>query len=104
MPSSEGRGDLAEADALVAPLAKRLHHDHMACFGIAATMQIAEAYNRARYAQHDALRRRLYRESLQELLDENGPSTRPRIELHDGWALDTSMSLPHLDRVLEQGD
>src|SRR5205823_13853169 len=29
---------------------------------------------------------------------------RPPIEMKDGWALDTSMSLPHLDRVLEDSD
>src|SRR5262249_54127728 len=29
---------------------------------------------------------------------------RPRIRLNDGWALDESMTLPHLDRMLEQAD
>jgi hypothetical protein len=37
-------------------------------------------------------------------LEENGSLTRPPIEMKDGWALDTSMSLPHLDRVLQDSE
>ena len=41
---------------------------------------------------------------LGHLLAENGAPTRPTLQMHDGWALDTSMTLPHLGRVLEDSD
>lgn len=65
---------------------------------------MAHACNRVKYRRHDRLRRQLYADELDQLLEENGPLTRPRIELRDGWAIDTSRSLPHLDRVLADAD
>ncbi len=58
----------------------------MAHLGIGATMRIAQAYNRLKHST------------------ENGAPKRPPIEIKDGWAIDTSQSLPHLDRVLEDSE
>src|SRR2546430_8080981 len=54
--------------------------------------------------RQDRWRRTLYQSQLGTLLEENGGLSRTLIEIKDGWALDTSMSLPHLDRVLEDSD
>jgi hypothetical protein len=76
----------------------------MSRFGIANTMRLAHAYNRIKFGRQDDWRRSLYRGRFAALLEENGPLSRPRIAMQDGWAIDTSMSLPHLDRVLEDSE
>ena len=91
-------------DTLFRPIAKRLHENHMSRLGIANTMRLAYAYNRCKFWKQDEWRRRLYRDELSDLLEENGAPTRPRIQMNDGWAIDRSMSLPHLDRVLASSE
>ncbi len=91
-------------DQLVRPLARRLHAGHMQRLGIAPTMRLAHGLNRLKFGRHHAGRCRLYRDQLDDLLAENGPATCPPITMRDGWALDTSLSLPHLDRVLADSD
>lgn len=81
-----------------------LFEDNMRRVGIANSMKIAHAYNRARYRREHAYRKRQFRDNLGELLVENGPQTRPLIEMPDGWAIDTSGTLPYLDAVLEDSD
>jgi hypothetical protein len=94
----------SKIDPLVRPLAQRLHANHMAKLGIRRTMKLAYAYNRFKFGRLDGWRRELYKTDMDELLKENGGLTRPRIQMKDGWALDTSKSLPHLERVLEDSD
>jgi len=91
-------------DAIVRPVARRLHSNHMSTLGIANTMRLAHAYNRLRYHRHDAWRRAVYREQFAELIEENGPLAARPIQMTDGWAIDASMCLPHLDRVLEDAE
>jgi hypothetical protein len=86
------------------PIAARLHANHMSRLGIANTMRLAHLYNQLKFGHQDRWRRGLYQTQLATLLEENGGLSRPPIEMKDGWALDTSMSLPHLDRVLEDSD
>ena len=86
------------------PIADRLHANHMSGLGIANTMRLAYFYNRLKFGRQDDWRRSLYQTQLATLLEENGGLSRPPIEMKDGWALDTSMSLPNLDRVLEDAD
>src|SRR5262245_35741776 len=93
-----------ELDDLFRPLAKKLHEDHMRRLGIADTMRLAYFYNQAKYGRLDDWRRSLFEHEFSSLVDENGPFTRPPLEMHDGWAIDSSMSLPHLDRVLEDSE
>ncbi len=95
---------LSQLDPLVRPLAQRLHADHMARLGIDTTMALAETYNRMKYGRIDAARRALYRDQWTSLIAENGVPRRPEIEMKDGWALDLSQSLPHLDRVLDDSE
>lgn len=93
-----------ELDATYRSLGQQLHEGHMRRLGIEPTQRIARIYNHARYAAEHAWRNRLYTDRFAELLAENGALTRPALTLHDGWAIDTSQSLPHLDRVLAQAD
>lgn len=86
------------------PLAKALEHDDMQRLGVERTSQIARWWNRKRRPLID-LRRRIYDERFEELLDENGwPNGRVRLELEDGFVLDTSHSLPHLDSLIAEMD
>ena len=48
-------------------------------------------------------RRRLYEERFDSLLEENGGVPSAPVELEDGFAIDRSNSLPHLDAVLSAG-
>jgi hypothetical protein len=91
-------------DRALTPLAKALEHDDMALLGIDRTSRIARWWNRER-APLIALRRRAYEERFEDLLDENGwPNGRERIVLDDGFWLDTTHSLPHLERLIAEMD
>jgi hypothetical protein len=106
----------SKLDAFIHPIARRLHArllphiaqrlqaNHMSLLGIANTMRLAHSYNRIKFRRQDDWRRTLYRTQFKTLLEENGSLTHPLIEMKDGWALETSMSLPHLDRVLEDSE
>src|SRR6266404_7226373 len=96
--------DNSKLDAFIRPIAARLHANHMSRIGIANTMRLAYFYNRLKFGRQDDWRSVLYQTQVATLLEENGGLSRPPIEMKDGWALDTSMSLPHLDRVLEDSD
>ena len=76
----------------------------MEFLGIEDSMRLAHAHNQGLNGEREAFRRQLYRESLDELLAENGGSIVPGLEMKDGWAMDRSGTLPHLDRLLEQCD
>ena len=94
----------SKLDAVFRPLARKLHANHMARLGIGRTMRRAHFYNRLKFCGHDDRRRHLHETEMAALLKENGPPTRPRLKMKDGWAMDDSMSLPHLDRVLEDSE
>src|SRR5690242_3035404 len=86
------------------PIAERLQGNHMARLGIRRTMRVAHFYNRIKYRREHNWRFRLYRRQLDQLLAENGPLTRPKIKLSDGFAIDDSMSLPHLPQLLDESE
>jgi hypothetical protein len=86
------------------PVGEFLHHNHMSRLGISNSMRVAHAVNHVRFRREDAYRRAQYRDHFDDLLAENGAPRGPLIEMHDGWAMDTSMSLPHLDRMLADAD
>jgi hypothetical protein len=94
----------SKVDIFIRPIAARLHANHMSRLGIANTMRLAYFYNRLKFGRQNRWRRVLYQTQLATLLKENGPLSRPPIEMKDGWAIDASMSLPRLDRVLEDSD
>lgn len=88
-------------DTLLKPFAKKLHENHMQRLGIANTMRISGAYNRVTLRRFDQFRRAQYKGYFHDLLAENVAPITPLIELQDGFAIDTSMSLPYLDKLLE---
>jgi hypothetical protein len=88
-------------DSAMRPLARRLDADKMARLGIRNTMGVAKRYNRLLYGRYQRHRIEQYRHHLAELLEENGrPSGGDHVRMKDGFALDTSMALPHLDDLL----
>jgi len=89
---------------LTRTIAEWMQVGHMSHLGISNTMRLAHTFNRIRFRRQDQWRRALYPASLAALLEENGPLTRPAVDLKDGYAIDTSMSLPHLDRILEDSE
>ena len=80
-------------------VARALESEDMRRLGIRRTSRIGRAYNRRRFGS--LLRSRIERlpADLAELSEARGGVTAPRLE--DGFAIDDSRSLPHLDRVLE---
>lgn len=93
-----------QIDEIDRDLASLFHQNHMEHMGIATTMKLAQEFNHKRFERQDRWRRTLYRGQIKQLLEENGAPTRSTLQMHDGWALDTSMTLPHLNRVLEDAD
>ena len=89
-------------DATLKPLAKHLHQDHMKMLGIANTMRLAHRYNRTALRHIDRARRAQFRDNFARLVAENGAPQTPPIELKDGYAIDTSMKLPFLKRLMEE--
>ncbi len=90
------------ARRLLVPLAQAIQRDDQRRLGQRRTAALARALHRdGRRAI--AFRRRVYEERFEELLAENGPVER-RIVLRDGFAIDGSHTLPHLDRALEQAE
>lgn len=77
------------------------HNSHL---GIANTMRLARACNGIKFRRQVKWRRAMYQSQFSALLEENGPLTRPPIQIRDGWAIDISMSLPHLNRVLDDSE
>ena len=86
------------------PVARRLDAEKMSLLGIRNTMRIAKGYNTLRRGRLQRRRRSIWSESFVDLAAEAGGSPEPRIRLEDGWALDTSGSLPHLEEMLSQAD
>lgn len=72
----------------------------MEWFGVRNLVRAAKGMNLATEGRTLLYRRRLYRTRYEELFgDEQGA-----VELRDGWALDTSCSDPHLERLLAAGE
>lgn len=94
----------ATLDQVIRPLARRLDRDKMAALGIETTMKVAHSYNRWQWGRCEDHRRALFAERFEELLAGNDSSRAPHAKITDGFLLDTTHSLPHLDELLEEGD
>ena len=95
----------AHIDRAMSPIARYLDANKMARLGIRNTMRVAKRYNRVLYGSYQRHREALWREHFDELAQEAGGLARPgHSRIQDGWALDTSGSLPHLDELLRQAD
>ena len=79
--------------------------ENMERYGIRNIMRAAKLYNRWRYHERAKRHDNAYKTHLDQLLIENaGPGfgQHPKTVLNDGWAMDTSQSLPGLDRLLDE--
>ena len=72
--------------------------------GIERLRGMAKRYNRWRYHDRERLHRESFEREFPKLLGENGSVAAwpPRIHLRDGWARDDSMTLPHIERTLDE--
>lgn len=73
--------------------------------GISKIMRWAKRYNRWRYAGRIKAHQKAYDSERETLMVGNGAPSgfKPRNIMKDGWAIDTSGTLPHLAELLEQG-
>ena len=77
---------------------------NMQRLGILPTRRAAAFYNRFRRKEQDERRRKLYRENFDELIAENGaPVGQPNV-MKNGWALDTSRTLPGIDELIAESE
>lgn len=74
----------------------------MARYGIRTLMRSAKVYNGWRYRSRVRRHRSAYEHEFEALLREHDAqaAVSPRILMQDGWAIDTSGTLPGLDRLL----
>ena len=82
-----------------------LRRDDMRLLGIERTSALGSAWNKRRFGDSLAARRRGLDRHLQALATERERAARPAPavdRLTDGWARDDSRSLPHLERVIEE--
>lgn len=88
---------------LVTPVAVEIQRGDQQRLGQRRTGAIARCLNRE--AQHKiAARRLLYEEHFDDLVDGAGGLSVPPIVMEDGFAIDRSGSLPHLEALLEAGE
>ena len=90
-------------DDLIRPLGADLDRDKMKALGIEETMEIGYWYNRFQWGNYEDNRRQLYETRFEELLKDNDGS-RLAASFTDGYYLDTSLSLPYMDELLEEGN
>ncbi len=81
------------------PLAQAIQKDDMRRFGQSATKGMARRFNR-HGREPLRFRERLYEERFLELV----AGRWSLLEIRDGFVIDDSHSLPHLDALLEQGE
>ena len=91
-------------DRKVLPIARYLDDGPMSRLGIRNTMRLARAYNGMLRGKYASYRRAVRRDELDVLMHENGRSGGSINQINDGWAIDTSGSLPHLRELLDEAD
>lgn len=96
-------------DRAIKPLAWALEHNDKSLIGANNTMALARRYNRLRYGRDQAERERACRESLAALLAENAAAqgegtVDTGVKLQDGWVVDASQTLPHMERMLREAN
>lgn len=92
-------------DRLLSKPGKRWRSEEtMDRLGIQNIMRFAKTYNRWRYSDRAAEYQRIFDTELEALFAGHGGLSQypPKVVMKDGWAIDESMTLPHLDRLLEE--
>lgn len=91
-------------DSIFKPAARLLDRDSMQLLGVNNTMKLARAYNGFWYGSYHEKRKKLYMYNFEQLVTENGPPQEPVNEIKDGWVIDRSGNLPHLEELLKEAD
>ena len=95
-------------DTAMKPIVRFLQYNYdakpMQPLGVNNTMKVARAYNRLKYGRYHEYRTNQYLHHFDELIRENGLPVSPINEIKDGWALDTSGTLPHLKQLLNDAE
>jgi len=66
-------------------------------FGMKNRMRVAKLYNYLRNGRSQRVRRAAYRHHFDALIADNGSLRTTPIRIQDGWAVDSSRTLPHLE-------
>jgi len=82
--------------------ARFLERDDDRMLGARATMRLAHAFNGVKNRREHAYRTRLHRDELDALFEENEPIGHNPGRIENGWVIDSSGRLPHLDRLIEE--
>ena len=96
-----------QIDQRLSGFGQYLQEGYMEHLGIANSRRISKLYNHFRYAKRRREHERAYRHRFAELLEENrrltgeAPTETP-IRIEDGYFIDRSKTLPHLDHLLEE--
>jgi hypothetical protein len=85
-------------------VAERIDRDDFEWLGIGNTRRLSKAVNRVRHGADERRRRRLFDESFGSLLHELGPLDNDPGEMRDGYLLDTSRKLPHVDVLIDSAE
>ena len=86
------------------PPGSHMNPGDMQKLGVGNLCRTAKVYNYFKTGSLLRYRRRQYRDHFEELIRENGePRTQPSV-IKDGWALDTTRKLPHLDSLLLEAE
>jgi hypothetical protein len=102
-PRSKSNGNIF--DSLLKSYGEEwLKPDAMRRHGIRKLMTWARRYNRLRYGKRARRHDRACRVERDDLLRENGGDVGrlPRLRIEDGWCIDATQSLPHLNELLEE--
>jgi len=91
-------------DRALAPVASWLQEGTMRRLGIERTMGLASRYNRFRTGRELRYREERYSRDFAGLLADNGPVSAHANEIRDGYVLDTSRDLLHLERLLRDAE
>ena len=90
-------------DIVMKPVAKVMESE-IETLGIKNSMKLVRAYNRLRYGKYQQYREAHFQNNFEALIRENGLPASPINEIRDGWALDSSRRLPHLERLLKDAN
>ena len=85
------------------PFVQALQKDDMRRLGTRTTQRLARATLGRRGRREVAFRRSIYMERFEELLAGNGGVPAEPIVLNDGFAIDRSRALPHLEEAMAAG-
>jgi len=87
-------------DTVIKPFVRKWDKEYLHRHGAQSMMQKAKRYNDFRYSKFRRFREIAYQTEFEQLLEENGEVPTEPCVMKDGWAIDDSGTLPHLEQLL----